>query len=284
MTSTSFSTTGADYAFYSSVYMEYNVGIWGQMYNAETRVGEPISATTYNNSWDGQYANLYKLKQVINKCSEGGSEAGNFLNLGIAQILSAYQLAMLTDLMGDVPYKEALQPGVIYQPKLDKQEELYAEVFRLLDDAIANLGKTFTFASLGTQDLIYKGDKAKWIKAANGLKARYTLRLSLKNAKYDKVIEYANASFASAAEDFKYVYNGGSTVNPFSRFQRDRDYFGASKSLKAKLDAFADPRASKFLSLTLPVAHYYLLIMVNLNKFKRNILFLHLLQLQAQHA
>ena len=246
MTSTSFSTTGADYAFYSSVFMEYNVGIWGQMYNAETRVGEPISATTYNNSWDGQYANLYNLKQVINKCSEGGSEAGNFLNLGIAQILSAYQLAMLTDLMGDVPYKEALQPGVIYQPKLDKQEELYAEVFRLLDDAIANLGKTFTFASLGTQDLIYKGDKAKWIKAANGLKARYTLRLSLKNAKYDKVIEYANASFASAAEDFKYVYNGGSTVNPFSRFQRDRDYFGASKSLKAKLDAFADPRASKF--------------------------------------
>jgi hypothetical protein len=246
MTNTAFSVTGSDYAFYSSVYMEYNVGTWGQMYNAEIRQNEPTSATTYNNSWVNQYANLYSLKTVIEKCSKGGDEAGNYQNLGIAQVLTAYNLAMLTDLMGDAPYSEALKPGVNFQPKLDKQEDLYKVVFAMLDSAILNLGRTTTFASLGTQDFIYAGSSPKWLKAANGLKARYTMRLSLKSAQYDKVVQYVDAAFTSAADELKYVYNGSTSVNPFSRFFRDRDYFGASASLKAKLDARTDPRIAKF--------------------------------------
>ncbi len=246
MTSTSFTITGADYAFYSSVYMELNVGIYGQMFNAETRVSEPISSTTYNNIWNAQYRNLYELKIVREKCSEGGDEAGNFVNLGIAQVLTAYNLALLTDMMGDIPYTEALQPGIIYQPKIDKQETIYAEVFKMLDDAILNFGKTSTFTSIGTQDLIYKGDKVKWTKAAQGLKARYTMRLSFKTPQYSKVIEAANAAFAGQADEFKYIYTGTTSVNPFSRFFQDRNYFGVSKSLNDKLVARNDPRKAKF--------------------------------------
>ncbi|MDP2890938.1 MAG: SusD/RagB family nutrient-binding outer membrane lipoprotein, partial [Bacteroidota bacterium] len=75
---------------------------------------------------------------------------------------------------------------------------------------------------------------------------RYTMRLSLKNAQYAKVIEAANASFASAADEFKYIYTGTTSVNPFSRFLQDRDYFGVSKSLNDKLVARNDPRKAKF--------------------------------------
>lgn len=244
MTSSAFSVTSSDYAFYTSVYMELNTGIWGQMYNAEIRLAEPTNASSYNGSWRSQYYNLYHLKLIIDKCSTGGSEAGNFQTLGVAEVLKAYNLAMLTDLMGDVPFTEALQPGIIYQPKLDKQQAIYTEVFRLLDDAILNLGKTTAFASLGTQDLIYGGNSARWIKAAQGLKARYTMRLSLKTPQYSKVIEYANASFANAAEEFKFVYNGSSAISPFARFLQDRNYFGVSASLHGKLVARNDPRAA----------------------------------------
>lgn len=244
MTSSAFNVTASDYAFYTSVYLELNTGIFGQMYNAEIRLAEPTNATTYNNPWRSQYYNLYHLKLIIDKCSAGGSEAGNFQTLGIAEILKAYNLAMLTDLMGDVPYTEALQPGVIYQPKLDKQQAIYTEVFRLLDDAIVNLGKTTAFATLGTQDLIYGGNSTRWIKAAQGLKARYTMRLSLKTPQYSKVIEYANAAFANAAEEFKFSYNGSSAVSPFARFLQDRNYFGVSASFNNKLVARSDPRAS----------------------------------------
>ena len=65
---TSFSVIGSDFSFYASVYVEYNVGVHGQMYNAEIRIGEPTSATTYNNSWNNVYSNLLNLKKVIEKC------------------------------------------------------------------------------------------------------------------------------------------------------------------------------------------------------------------------
>ena len=145
MTSTAFSVTGSDLAFYSSVYIEHNVGIYNQSYNAEIRSNEPTSSTTYNNSWNALYSNLRNLKIVIEKCSEGGEEEGNFHNLGIAQILTAYNLAILTDLMGDVPWSEALQPGIIFTPVLDSQEDIYGNIFTFLNEGIENLSKETTF-------------------------------------------------------------------------------------------------------------------------------------------
>ncbi|MCW0484200.1 SusD/RagB family nutrient-binding outer membrane lipoprotein [Gaoshiqia sediminis] len=245
MTSSAFSVTGSDLAFYSSVYVEHNVGVYNQMYNAEIRSNEPQSSTTYNNSWNSIYQNLLNLKTIIEKCSEGGSEEGNFHTLGIAQTLTAYNLAILTDVMGDVPWTEALQPGVIFTPKLDKQEDIYNEIFTLLDNATTNLAKETTFPLLGKQDFIYGGNAAsiaKWIKFANGLKARYTMRLSHKSADYDAVISYANLSFTNASEQCEFNYNGTTTKSPFQQFFLDRDYFGASKSFHDKLVERNDPR------------------------------------------
>jgi len=246
ITSTAFSITGSDLAFYSSVYIEHNVGIWNQSYNAEIRSGEPISSTTYNNSWNSLYQNLANLKLIINKCSTGGSEEGNYHTLGIAQVLNAYNLAFLTDLWGDAPWSEALQPGVIFTPRLDKQEDIYAVIFQQLDSAIVNLGKETVFPSLGAQDFIYGGDKDRWLQFAYGLKARYTMRLSHRTPAYADVITYANQSFVSADQQCEFNYNASTTFSPFYRFFTDRDYFGASQSLKDKLDERNDPRANEF--------------------------------------
>ena len=76
MTNTAFSVTGGDFNYYASIYIEHNAGIFGQFYNAEIRSGEPTSSTTYNNSWDAVYQNLYNLKVIIEKCSEGGYRGG----------------------------------------------------------------------------------------------------------------------------------------------------------------------------------------------------------------
>jgi len=244
MTSTAFSNTGSELAFYTGVYVELNAGGFGQMYNAEVRNGEPQNSTTFNNPWNSEYQTLYNLKLIIDKCSTG-SEKGNYTSLGIAQILYAYNLALLTDMFGDVPFSEALQPGEIFQPKLDHQEDLYNIVFTTLEDAIANLGKTSAYASLGTQDLIYQGDKAKWIKAANGLLARYTLRLSFKKPDYAKVLTYASKSFTNKSEELK-MKNPG-IPNPYYQFDNDRGYLFASKSLFDKLNSRAnDPRTTGY--------------------------------------
>lgn len=252
MIRSAFSVAGSDLAFYAGTYMEHNVGIFGQMYNAETRVAEPTSSSTYNNSWGTLYTNLYNLQDIIQKCSEGGSEEGNFHTLGIAQILTAYNLGVLTDLMGDVPWTEALQPGVIFTPKLDSQESIYTELFKLLDDAITNLEKETDFVPLGKQDVIYGRDNIQfpntsenWLKMAYGLKARHTMRLSHKSPDYANVIAYADKSFTSAAEQAQLNYISSSN-SPFYSFLQDRDYFGASTSLHKKLTDRDDPRDAVF--------------------------------------
>ncbi len=246
MTTSAFSVAGGDFAFYASIYIEHNAGTWGQFYNADIRSSQPSSSTTYNNTWNAIYANLYPLKIVREKCSEGGSEAGNYHTLGIAEILTAYNLASLTDAMGDVPWSEALKPGVVFTPVLDKQEDIYDDIFELLDDAIVNLGKATIFPSLGGQDLIYGGDTDLWIKFAYGLKARYTMRLSLKAPAYATVITLANQSFTSSDEQAQFNYNGNTSQSPYYSMFQDRDYYSASQSLHTKLTARSDPRDAVF--------------------------------------
>lgn len=228
MTSSSFSITGSDLSFYAGVYAELNAGSHNQMYRAQTRAGEPRQASTYNNSWETLYRQLRALKRIMEKCSEGGDEEGNYHTLGIAQILHAYNFAILTDLFGDVPYIDALQPGVVFQPKLDRQEFIYTQIFDKLNEGIANLNKSTTFSSLGTQDLIYGGDAQKWIQAANGLLARYTMRLSYRVQDYQKVIDYVDASFTSATEELKFL--NSSVPNPYARVESNRAFLVVSKS------------------------------------------------------
>ncbi len=246
MTSTAFSVVGGDFSFYASVYIEHNAGTWNQFYNADIRSSEPTSSTTYNNTWNAIYANLYSLKKIREKCSEGGSEEGNYHTLAIAQILTAYNLAVLTDGMGDVPWTEALQPGEIFTPILDNQESIYQVILGFLDDAIANLESETIFPSLGVQDFIYGGDPDLWEKFAYGLKARYTMRLSYRTPAYADVITYANQSFASAAEQAQFNYNGTTSQSPFYCMFRDRDYYGASQSMHNKLTDRNDPRDAVF--------------------------------------
>jgi hypothetical protein len=249
MTASAFQVAGGDFNFYASIYMEHNAGIWGQFYNADIRSSEPTAATSYNNAWVAVYGNLYSLKIIIEKCSEGGSEEGNYHTLAIAQILTAYNLAALTDMMGDVPWSEALQPGVIFTPVLDSQEDIYEDIFQFLDDAIANLDKATVFPSLGAQDFIFGGDSDSWKKFAYGLKARYTMRISFRNPSYADVITFAGQSFTSADEQAQFNYNGTTSKSPFYCLFQDRDYYGASQSLHDKLAERNDPRDDVFFAI-----------------------------------
>ncbi|MBS2213132.1 SusD/RagB family nutrient-binding outer membrane lipoprotein [Carboxylicivirga mesophila] len=241
--STSFRVASGDYNYYASVYAEHNVGIYNQFYTAEVRTTGPQVAATYNNTWEALYTNLYNAQVIIDKCSEEGSEAGNFHTLGIAQTIAAFNLATLTDGVGDAPWSEALQPGQIFNPVLDKQEDIYNDIIGLLDAAVANLAKETEYPSLDKQDPIFGGDADSWAKTANALLARYKLRLHAVKPDLNGVLANAEAGFSSAGEECKLDYNTIGGKSPFQAFFDDRDYYGASKSLHDKLIALSDPRA-----------------------------------------
>lgn len=259
--STAFNTVGGDFSLYSSVYIEHEVGIGNQLFRAETRRGEPSTATTYNNAWISLYANIKNAKIAILKCQEDPADKGNVVTEAIAKILLAYNAAIATDVFGDTPFSETgiLNPDgtpAFMQPKIEKQQSIYAEVMQNLDDAIVLLDEG-TAKDLGlsgaiaARDLIYgkkSNQSALWLKAAYGLKARYTMRLLNKStnqtADLQNVLTYISKSFLSPAEELKLaIYNGDAQLNPLFAFSASRNSLAASQSLIDKFIERNDPRS-----------------------------------------
>ena len=246
---------GSDLSLYASVYMELEAGVHGQMFNAEIRSGEPTTSATYNNNWGSLYTNINNAKDIIAKCVTGGSESGNTRTLAIAQTLEAINLAQLTNLFGDVPYSQTSiydENGMpVYpQPVIDKQEVLYASIFKLLDDAEANFNATpsadYT-AGPGAYDLIYEGSTSLWIKAINALRARYKMQLlnrsSSVTADLNQIVQWIDNSFADVSEQMSFNhYDGGNNYNPLFSYMYSRDGLGVSQSFLDKTVERNDPR------------------------------------------
>lgn len=251
LTATAVSTVGGDLNTYLSTYVEHEVGTHNQLWRAEHREGEPQIASTFNNSWNSIYSTIKNARIIVEKCSEGGSQEGNFATLGVGQILQAYNMAVLTDMYGDVPFSEAFDPFNNKTPNLDKQEALYTEILNLLDEAIVNLpkGDTHGTGNFNSHDLLYKGDKAKWLQFAHGLKARYTMRLlnvaSDKNKALEDVIKHVDLSFKGVADQAAFNVYDAQNLNPLFDFQWSRDGLAASKSIADKMIERNDPRRNR---------------------------------------
>ncbi|HEY4733120.1 MAG TPA: SusD/RagB family nutrient-binding outer membrane lipoprotein [Gemmatimonadaceae bacterium] len=95
--------------------------------------------------------------------------AGDKVYEGVAQVLEALLVGTTASIWGDIPYSEAV--GSNPTPPFDGQLAVYASLQTLLDKAITNLQGAGP--GPGAVDLFYAGDKAKWIRAANTLKARF---------------------------------------------------------------------------------------------------------------
>ncbi|SHF99571.1 Starch-binding associating with outer membrane [Bacteroides luti] len=254
ITSTAFNNVGGDLNTYFSAYVENEVGTYNQLYNAEIRQNEPSASSTFNNVWGNIYSSLKNARIVIKKCSEGGEQEGNYTTKGMAEVMAALNSAILTDAYGDVPYTQAALPDLTngkpqyMNPEIDSQENVYKTIMQLLDNAIVDLPQGDKTAP-GSFDLLYSGDKAKWLKLAYGLKARYTMRLMKRStnvaADMAKVIEYVDKSFASVDDQAAFDHYSASNLNPLFDFQWSRDAISASQSMYDKLAARKDPRISR---------------------------------------
>ncbi|WP_294476750.1 RagB/SusD family nutrient uptake outer membrane protein [uncultured Bacteroides sp.] len=253
ITSTAFSNSSGDLNTYASAYVEYEVGVDNQLYYAEVRENEPTSSSTYNNVWNGIYSSLKNARIIINQCSEGGIDHGNDLTKGMAEVMAAYNCALLTDFFGNAPCSQAAlvdENGspVYLTPKMDTQQEIYAQIMTYLDDAIVNLQKS-DLADVSEQDFLYGGDAAKWLKFAYGLKARYTMRQVARSSNLttdmENVLDYVSKSFESADDQAAFDIYDANNINPFYGFYTSRAGLGASQSLCEKLIANDDLRAAR---------------------------------------
>ena len=243
---TAFEVAGTDIPWYATVYIEHSAGTWAQSATADKRVAQN-DASLFNNNWVSIYNILKSCKAILTKTGPGGSESDNYWARGITQVITAYNLAYATDMWGEVPWSEALQGAANLQPKFDKQSVIYPQIQGLLNEAISNLGKT-TIKFPG-YDYIYGGDQNLWIKAAWSLKARYFLRLSLRDANaYDSALACIPKGFSSNADNFEFHSFEASATgeNPWYQFLNDRTHLSAGKTLFDLMDARKDPRISAY--------------------------------------
>ena len=243
--------TGTTLAWYSSIFVEQTAGAHGQMRDADRRAN--INSQLSENSWAFQiYPRLLPdLKIIIEKGSEGGSEEGKWIDVGIAKILQAYTFLVSTDTWGRIPYIEATLGAENRKPAYDTQESIYAAMLALLDDAIADLQKD-NISTTGGEDYIYNGDPDAWILAAYSLKARAYNRLSNIDATGSAADALAAAEngFASSDDDFTFDNWAADLGHQNTWFQEEaeRRHHSLSVTFYDILDGINDPRIPLFLN------------------------------------
>lgn len=193
---------------------------------------------------------LMDLHRLIEKAVEGKSPHYS----GVGKVLMAYKLGVTTDLWGSIPYSDAFQGDEgNFTATYQTQEQIYTELFKMLDEAIVELGASESRNSPGDEDLMYGGDLKKWTMAAYALKARFSVHLSkVKNgATYADAIAAVAESFKSSADDLTFTFGISANENaPLAQYLDERSGYigGVGKFmidlLKNKGDA--DPRLAVY--------------------------------------
>ncbi len=150
------------------------------------------------NPWPIFYTNLRDNEIILQKALTNSTFE---VYEGPARILKAYMTAALTDIFGDVPYRQALQgKNGIISPSYDQQEDIYlAEggILNNLDLALSAIDEYMGTIPL-EGDILFNGDLQAWKKMANALKIKALMRIS------DKI---------DVAEDIKSIFDAGDYIS-----------------------------------------------------------------------
>lgn len=164
----------------------------------------------------------------------------------VAVIMRSWIFQQLTDLYGDIPYKQAGQIANYLTPVYDSQKDVYAGLLAELKGAVA----TLTPGSNNIDgDILLGGDITRWKQFANCLRLRIALRIADRdNAAAKAVFDEVTAAGADALlpKDavVKLNYLASPNQNPVGRNRETRNDYRISKSIVDKLKALNDPRLS----------------------------------------
>jgi hypothetical protein len=180
-----------------------------------------ITDNAMNNFWrTGMYGGVMKDLDLIIEKTTGENAIDAPYYRGIARVMMANSLGILTTFFGDVPYSEAFQgdEGII-QPAYDTQAEIYTSIQQLLEEGIADLSGDAGVLQPGGDDFIHGGDADLWVKTAYGLLARYQLQQSNYDAAAAALADALGSNADNALFPFEATITG---ANPFWLFENDR--------------------------------------------------------------
>lgn len=186
--------------------------------------------TDYQQSWNALYTQVLNDIEIVIR---EGTRQQRWDYVAIAKLQKAYIYSIMVDLWGDIPYTDASQGLSISDPVFESGSSIYDKLFTLLDEALADANKGNFAIQPTTADIIYKGDKAAWLRMGNTLKLKLFNQIRLVQPDKAKAgisaLLSANAPLITTnAQDFSFRF--GTTETPANRHPWHRTEYQASKS------------------------------------------------------
>lgn len=195
---------------------------------------------SYDGIWGTAYTNVFKNANALIPIAE---QQKKFVNVGMAKIIKAYTMMTLVDMFGDIPSSEANLGITNTNPKVDKGDVVYAAAIKLLDEAIADLGKT-SGSYPGKLDIYYNASDAngakRWVTLAKTLKLRAFMTTRLVDASAKTKIDALlteNDLIDTPAEDFEFKYSS-KQANPNSRSGKYNGNYSSTGSAGSYISTF----------------------------------------------
>lgn len=235
---------GAPFSY--QTYQNLYADLYAQ-YFAVTSSGFPtdrynIRVDWLDNNWRNQFTSFApQLKTIMDFKGAGSPE------YAIASIWWVYGFHHLTDYFGPLPYYGL---GQTEEPILyASQQEIYDDFFNKLRQAVEVLEATDRNNIFGGHDLIYQGNKDRWIKFANTLRLRLAMRISYVDpykAQQEAESAVAGGVMESPQEDAMLTKAlAGNDSNPLARISVWRE-FAMSSTMYSYLVGYEDPRLEHY--------------------------------------
>jgi SusD/RagB-like outer membrane lipoprotein len=220
-----------------------------------------LDGTVTNGSFIFAYAQELKNFQSV---IDAGKPDKQEMLWGPAQVMRSLIFGYITDVWGDVPYSEALKgdaADATLQPAYDAQKDIYTGLFADLTEAVNAMAAGASAASVltpvGSADPLYAGNRTRWERFANSLRARHAMRLAnvdpaTAQAQLAAAIAAPGGLIASNADNAQVNWPGdGVYNNPWSVNNQTRDDHRLSDRLLNEMIPVNDPRVPVYAQPTL---------------------------------
>lgn len=227
---TSLSSVPSEFVLTQSIYSTYRDkggywtqdilrwGAWIQHYgnhNQGFTTAHYQDIANYNDGfWNTHFGILGELEQA--KLLIADQEEGDVARVknAIIEIMQVVVWLRLTDMVGDVPYSQALQGSENVTPVYDDQQSVYTDLISRMQAAVGALNVS-DGPYYGSADVFFQGDVEKWIRFGNAYLMRMGLHLSNADAgKAQSVVSaQMNANLPSGNDDNAILPVIGNDVN-----------------------------------------------------------------------
>ena len=196
-------------------------------------------------AWDDAYVNIIAYLYKAEQRSKGKFDQFYAWSL----IFKAAAMQRITDMYGPAVYSKFGADVATY----DSQQEIYTQIFKDLDFAVAELSKRIAAgedSSFAETDLsLYGGDYTKWVKYANSLRLRMAMRIvkvdpALAKTEAEKAVNNPIGVFTTVADIMKVKSPVDLNVIDVMSHAWAGLFMGAD--MESILGGYQDPRMAKY--------------------------------------